>query len=160
MNGLQVGDRLIHLGQLITNVGGCNAEIKRRTGIEKSAMWQLTKIWKSNDISKTPKSAWLRPQCFHIFGCIGMLDTQKTVLQRVHGLEIYCWRRMLRISYTDKRTNQPMIDDFKVKVRLIKNSGATANSPVLRTHDKTRWPRQTYNSVNAWRTKRHSKSSN
>ena len=109
----------IYLGVLISNNGGCADEIKRRMAITGSAMDRLRKIWKNHNITKATKIRLVRALIFPIF-----LYSAETWTIRVNeknkidALEMWCWRRMLGVSWTEHRTNVSIIQELGITQRL------------------------------------------
>ena len=117
--GIQTVDHYIYLGSQICNDGSCVPEIKRRIGMARDAMARLKNIWGKRGISITTKMRLIRALIFPIF--LYGVETW-TILARERGridaFEMWCWRRMLRISWTAKRTNVSILSQLKVKTRL------------------------------------------
>ena len=64
---LEVVERFTYLGSMLSNTGGCEAEIGRRIGMAKSAMTRLDRIWKDRNISRDLKKKLVRVLVFSIF---------------------------------------------------------------------------------------------
>ncbi|KAI8429179.1 hypothetical protein MSG28_007716 [Choristoneura fumiferana] len=115
----EVVQSYIYLGSLITNTGGSEDEIKRRIAITRSAMEKLTRIWRDRNITKTTKVQLVRSLVFPIFLYGAETWTVKErERQRIDALEMWCWRRMLRVSWTQHRTNLSILEELQVKERL------------------------------------------
>jgi hypothetical protein len=119
INNIAVVDKFVYLGSLITNKGGCTEEIKRRSAIAKSAMAKLTKIWKSHEITTDTKMRLVRSLVFPVFTyaseCWTLTEKDK---KNIDVFEMYCWRRMLRIPWVARRTNESILDQLNIKKRL------------------------------------------
>lgn len=109
----------IYLGALISNNGGCVDEVKRRMAITRAAMDKMRKIWRNNNITKATKIRLVRTLIFPIFLYAAetwtLRDTEK---KKIDALEMWCWRRMLRVSWTEFRTNASILQELGIKQRL------------------------------------------
>ena len=94
------------LGSSISSDGNCSREIDRRIGMTKSAAGALRKIWCSHNVSLRTKMRLMRSLVFSIFlyGCESWTLKERDK-RRINALEMWCWRQMLRISWTEHRTN-------------------------------------------------------
>lgn len=109
----------IYLGSNISNLGGCEQEIKRRCAITRSAVEKLNKIWKDRRITKNTKVRLMKCLVFPIF--LYGAETWSLRIQdrrKIDALEMWCWRRMLNIPWTAFRTNNSILKELKVKERL------------------------------------------
>ena len=108
------------LGALITTSGGCSAEIRRCLAMAKSAMVGLNKIWVDRGITKATKTRLVSALIFPIatYGCETWTLT-KSDRKRINSFELWCWRRMLRISWIMKRTNDSVLQEVQPKTRLL-----------------------------------------
>ena len=100
----------IFLGSKITADGDCSHEIKRRFLLERKAMTNLDSILKSRDITLLTKVHLVKAMVFPVimYGCESW--TIKTAEgQRVDALELWCWRRLLRVPWTARRSNQSIL---------------------------------------------------
>lgn len=116
---LEVTDNFVYLGSNISNNGSCEPEIRRRIGMAKGAMSQLDKIWKDKNISMNTKSNLVRTLVFSIF--IYGAETwtiKKADRNRIDAFEMWCWRRMLGIPWTARRTNLSILAQLKIRTRL------------------------------------------
>ena len=96
----------IFLGSKITADGDCSHEIKRRFLLERKAMTNLDSILKSKDITLLTEVHLVKAMVFPVimYGCESW--TIKTAEgQRVDALELWCWRRLLRVPWTARRSN-------------------------------------------------------
>lgn len=119
INNIETVDTFIYLGATISNKGGSSEEIKRRSAIAKESMTKLTKVWKNHHISLNTKTRLVRSLVFSIFlygsECWTLKKADK---QKIDAFEMFCWRRMLRVSWTEKRTNQSILHQLRIKKRL------------------------------------------
>ena len=95
-----------YLGANFTNLNDDSKEIKRRIGIAENATIALTNIWKDKAISLKTKKRLLQSLVFSIatYGseCWLLKNSNK---RKIEAFELWCYRRMLRISWTEKKTN-------------------------------------------------------
>ena len=97
----------IFLGSKISADGDCSHEIKNRLLLERKAMTNLDSIVKSRGITFPMKVCLVKAMLFPvvIYGC-NSWTIKKTELQRINAFELWCWRRLLRVSWTARRSNQ------------------------------------------------------
>ena len=97
----------------------CVEEIKRRIAMSKNSMTRLDKIWRDRNISKATKTRLVRALIFPIFLYGGESWTIKArERQRIDAFEMWCWRHMLRIPWTDRRTNTSILKELNIRDRL------------------------------------------
>lgn len=109
----------VYLGALVTNNGGCVEEIKRRMAMTRTAMDRLKKIWRSRDITKATKIRLVRALVLPIFLYAAETWTlRESERRRIDALEMWCWRRMLGVSWTEFRTNESILHELGIKQRL------------------------------------------
>ena len=108
------------LGSLITTSSGCSTELRRRMAMAKSAMVGLNKIWTDRGITKATKKHLVSALIFPIatYGCESWTLT-KADQSRITSFEMWCWRRMLRISWFMKRSNISVLEEIQPKRRLL-----------------------------------------
>ncbi|XP_033099893.1 uncharacterized protein LOC117103443 [Anneissia japonica] len=94
------------LGALVAVDGGCKQEIRRRLAMARSAMNKLTNIWIDRGVTKATKTRLVQALVFPIatYACETWTLTKEDC-KRVNTFELWCWRRLLRIPWTAKRTN-------------------------------------------------------
>lgn len=115
----QVVQSYIYLGSLIANNGGCVDEIKRRMAISRSAMDKLKKIWGNRNITRATKTRLVKALVFPIFLYAAETWTlRESEKKKIDALEMWCWRRMLGVSWTEFRTNQSILQELGIKQRL------------------------------------------
>ena len=115
----EVVQSYIYLGTLITSNGGCTEEIKRRMAITRNAMDRFGKIWKNRNITKNTKTRLVRTLVFPIFLYAAETWTLREMdKKKIDALEMWCWRKMLGISWTEFRTNVSILEELGIKERL------------------------------------------
>ena len=97
----------IFLGSKITAYGDCSHEIKRCILLGRKAMAKLDSILKSRDITLPTKVHVVKAMVFPVvmYGCESW-TMKKAEHQRIDTFELWCWRRLLRFSWTARRSNQ------------------------------------------------------
>ena len=101
----------IFLGSKITADGYCSHEIKRRLLIGRKAMTNLNNILKSRDITLQTKILIVKAMVFPVvmYGCESW-TIKKAKSQRIDAFELWCWRRLLRVPWTARRSNQSILN--------------------------------------------------
>lgn len=108
-------EKTIYLGACISNKGGSEEEIKRRIGMAKSALTKLVKIWKDHNIRKKTKKRLVQTLIFPIatYGSESW-TLNAACRRRIEAFEMVCYRRMLRIPWTDHRTNVSILEELQI----------------------------------------------
>ena len=99
--------RLYLGGSKITADGDFSHEIKRHLLLERKIMTNLDSILKSKDIALPAKVHLVKALVFPVvlYGCESW-TIKKAECRRINAFELWCWRRLLRVSWTARRTNQ------------------------------------------------------
>ena len=105
-------------GSKITADGGCSHEITRRLLLGREAMINLHSILKSRDITLQTKVCIVKAMVFPVFmyGCESW--TIQPELRRIDAFELWCWRRLLRVSWTTRRSNQSILKEINPEYSL------------------------------------------
>ena len=100
----------IVLGSKITANGDCSHEIKRRLLLGRKVMTNLDSIFKSRDITLPTKVRLVKAMVFPVvmYGRESW-TLKKAEPQRIDAFELWCWRRLLRVPWTARRSNQSML---------------------------------------------------
>ena len=100
----------IFLGSKITADGDCSHEIKRHLLLGRKAMVNLDSILKSRDITLLTKVHLVKAIVFPIvmYGCESW-TVKKAERCRINAFELWCWRRLLRVPWTARRSNQSIL---------------------------------------------------
>ena len=95
----------IFLGSRITADGDCSHEIKRRLLLGRKVMTNLDSIFKSRDITLLTKVRLVKAMVFPVvmYGCESW-TMKRTECQRIGAFELWCWRRLLRVPWTARRS--------------------------------------------------------
>ena len=97
-------------GSKITADGDCSHEIKRRLLLGRKVMANLDSILKSRDITLPTKVRLVKAMVFPVvmYGCESW-TVKKAERRRIDAFELWCWRRLLRVSWIAKRSNQSIL---------------------------------------------------
>ena len=107
-------ERLFILGgSKITADGDFSHEIKRRLLLGRKVMTNLYSILKSRDITLSTKVHLVKAMVFPVvvYGCESWTK-EKAERQRSDAFELWCWRRLLRVSWTARRSNQSILKEI------------------------------------------------
>ena len=109
----------IFLGSKITADGDCSHEIKRCLLLGRKAVTNLDSILKIRDITLPTKVHLVKPMVFAVvmYGCESW-TTKKTERQIVDAFELWCWRRLLRVPWTARRSNQSILKEINPEYSL------------------------------------------
>ena len=116
---IEVVNTFNFLGSLIVDTGGSSEEIKRRLAMARSSTISLTSIWKDRGISRKTKIRIMNALVFPIatYGsetwALGAADRKK-----INAFEMWCWRRMLRISWREHKTNEFVNNQIGSRITL------------------------------------------
>ena len=97
-------------GSKITADGDCSHEIKRWLLLGRKVMTNLDSIFKSRDITLPTKVRLVKAMVFPVvmYGCESW-SVKKAEHQRIDAFELWCWRRLLRVPWTARRSNQSIL---------------------------------------------------
>ena len=100
----------IFLDSKITADGDCSHEIKRRLLLGRKVVTNLDSILKSRDIGLPTKIRLVKAMVFPVvmYGCESW-TVKKAERQRIDTFELWCWRRLLRVPWTARRSNQSIL---------------------------------------------------
>ena len=103
----------IFLGSQITADGDCSHEIKRCLLLGRKVMTNLDSILKSRDISLSTKFCLVKAMVFPVvvYGYESWI-IKKAEHQRTDAFELWCWRRLLRVPWTARRSNQSILKEI------------------------------------------------
>ena len=101
----------IFLGSKIIAAGNCSHEIKRRLLLGRKAMTNLDSTLKGRDITLQTKVHLVKAMLFPVvmYGC-ETWTIKKAECQRIVAFELWCWRRLLRVPWTARRSNQSILE--------------------------------------------------
>ena len=100
-------------GSKITADGDCSHEIKSRLLLGRKVMTNLDSILKSRDITLSTKVHLVKAMVFPVvmYGCESW-TIKKAELRRIDAFELLCWRRLLRVPWTARRSNQAILKEI------------------------------------------------
>ena len=103
---------LIFWGSKITADGDCSHEIQKCLLLGRKVMTNLDSILKSRDITLPTKVRLVKAMLFPVFmyGCESW-TVKKAECQRIDAFELWCWRRLLRVPWTARRSNQSILKE-------------------------------------------------
>ena len=109
---VETGSDFTFWGCKITADGDCSHEIKRRLLLGRKVMTNLDSILKSRDITLSTKVRLVNAMVFPVvmYGCESW-TVKKTEHQRIDAFELWCWRRLLRVPWTARRSNQSILKE-------------------------------------------------
>jgi len=109
----------IFLGSKITADGDCNNKIKKCLLLRRKAMTNLDSILKNRDITLPAKVHLVKAMFFPVvmYGYESW-TIKKAEHQRIDAFELWCWRRLLRVSWTAKRSNQGIVKEISPEYSL------------------------------------------
>ena len=103
----------------ITVDGDCSHEIRRCLLLHRKAMTNLDSVLKSRDVTLATKVHIVKPMVFPVvtYGCESW-TIKKAEHQRIDVFELWCWRRLLRVPWTARRSNQSILREFNPEYSL------------------------------------------
>ena len=110
---------LIFLGYKITVNGDCNHEIESHLLLRRKAMTNLDSIFKSRDITLPTKVHLVNGMFFPVVRCgCESWTIKKAEHRRIVAFELWCWRRLLRVPWTARRSNQSILKEISPGISL------------------------------------------
>ena len=109
----------IFLGSKITTDGDCSHEIKRRLFLGRKAMTNLDSVLRNRDITLPTKVCRVKAMIFPevMYGCESW-TIKKAECWRIDAFELWCWRRLLRVPWTVRRSNQSVLKEINLEYSL------------------------------------------
>ena len=109
----------IFLGSKVTADGDCHHEIKRRLLLGRKVMTKLDSMLKSSDTTLLTKVHPVKAMAFPVvmYGCQSW-TIKKAECQRIDAFELWCWRRLLTIPWTARRSNQSVLKEISPEYSL------------------------------------------
>ena len=115
INGQTMGivANFIFWGSKITEDGDCSHEIKRCLLLGRKVMTNLDSILKSRDITSSTKVHLVKAMVFPVvmYGCESW-TIKKAEYQRIDAFQLWCWKRLLRVPWTARRSNQSILKEI------------------------------------------------
>ena len=112
-------DRFLFLGFRITANHDCSHEINRHLLLGRSTVTSLDRVLKSRNITWPTKVHIIKAVVFPvvIYGCESWI-IRKAEHQRIDASELWCWRRLLRLPWTPRRSKQPILKEINPEYSL------------------------------------------
>ena len=109
----------IFLGSKITADGDCGHEIKRRLLLGTTVMTTLDSVLKRRDITLPTKVHLVKTMVFPVvmYGCESW-TIKKAECLRIYAFELWCWRRLLRVPWTARRSSQSILKEISPEYSL------------------------------------------
>ena len=116
---LETVSDFIFLGSKITADGDCSHEIKRHLLLGRKVMTNLDSILKSRDITLPTKVRLVKAMVFPVvmYGCESW-TVKKAECRKIDAFELWCWRRLLRVPWTARRSNQTILKEISLGISL------------------------------------------
>ena len=110
----------IFRGSKITADGDCNHEIKWHLLLGRKVMSNLNSIYKSRDITLPTKVYLVKAMVFPVvmYRC-ERWTVKKAERRRIDAVELWCWRRLLRVPWTARRSNQSILKEISPRCSLV-----------------------------------------
>ena len=109
----------IFLGSKITADGDCSHEIKRRLLLGRKVMTNLYSILKSRDIALSANVHLVKAMVFPVvmYRCESW-TIKKAERRKIDAFELWCWRRLLKVTWTERRSNQSILKEISPEYSL------------------------------------------
>ena len=122
----------IFWGLQITADVDCSHEIKKRLLLGRKVMTTLDSIFKSRDITLPTKVHLIKAMVFPLvlYGCESW-TIKKAEHRRIDAFDLWCWRRLLRVPWTARRSNQSILKKISRTCSLEGLTGVQAETPIL-----------------------------
>ena len=109
----------LFLGSRITVDSDCNHEIRRQLLLGRKAMTNLDSVLKSRDITLLTKVHIVKAMVFPVVMCgCENWTIKKAECQRIDAFELWCWRRLLKVPWTARRSNQSILREINPEYSL------------------------------------------
>ena len=119
-------------GSKITADGDCSHEIKRHLLLGRKLMTNLDSIVKSRDITLSTKVHLVKAMIFPVamYGCESW-TVKKAEHRRIDAFQLWCWRRLLRVPWTARRSNESILKEISPGCSLEGRTDFEAETPIL-----------------------------
>ena len=132
---VEVVTDFLFLGSKITEDGNCRHEVIRRLLLSRKALTNLDRVLKSWDITLPTKVYIVKDMDFPVtYGCENW-TVKKAQHQRIDAFKLWCWRRLLKVPWTARRSNQSILREISPEYLLE----GEAEAPVFWLSDVYRW---------------------
>ena len=125
----------LFLGSKITTDGNCTHEIRRRLLLGRKAMANLASVLKSRDVTLPTKVCIVKAMVFPVvmYGCESW-TVNKAEHRRIDAFELWCWRKLLKVPWTARRSNQSILREINPEYSL-EGLMLKLKTPILWTPD-------------------------
>ena len=116
---VETASDFIFLGSKTAADGDCSHEIKKRLLLGRKVMLNLDSIFKSRDITLLTKVRLVKAMVFPVvmYGCESW-TVKKAEYRRIDAFELWCWRRLLRVPWTVRKSNQSILKEISPGISL------------------------------------------
>ena len=116
---IEVVDHFDFLGSRIDVNWSCQSEVRKRLALGRKAVVSLKRLWKDSDLTLSTKRMLMETLVFPIvmYACESW-TLLKYDLKKIDSFEMWCWRRMLRVPWTARRTNKSILEEVKPEFPL------------------------------------------
>ena len=114
---METATDFIFLDSKITADCDCSHEIKRRLLLGRKVMTNLNSILKSRNITLSTKVCLVKAMVFHMYVCESW-TVKKAERRRIDAFELWCWRRLLSVPWTARRSNQSIQKEINPEYSL------------------------------------------
>ena len=113
----------MYLGSVFTQDNDCLHDLWARTGKAKAVTKSMENIWKSNSISNHTKLRILEATAFNtvLYGCETWTNS-KEIRDKLLAFEMHCYRRILQVSWTERKTNREICDKLGIERDLLQRA--------------------------------------
>ena len=117
---MEIVTDIIFLGSKITADSGCSQSIKDECSLEERSMTNLDSMLKSRDITLSTKVPIVKAMIFPVvmYGCESW-TIKKAKRQRIGTFELWYWRTLLRVPWTERRSNQSILKEINPEHSLV-----------------------------------------
>ena len=116
---MEIVTDFIFWGSKITAVGDCSHEIKRCLLLGRKVMTNIDSILKSRDITLPTKAHLVQAMVFPVVMCgCESWTVKKAVHLRIDAFALWCWRRLLKVPWTARRSNQSILKEISPEYSL------------------------------------------
>ena len=141
----------ISLGSKITMDSDCSHEIKRHLLLGRKAMTNLDSILKSRDVTLPTKVCLIKPMVLPVFkyGCESW-TIKKAECQRVDAFKLQCWRRLLRVPWIARRSNQSILKERTLNIHWKDWCGSWSSNTLATWCEELTHPMSHGNDEESW----------
>ena len=122
----------LFLGSKIPTDGDCSHKIKRHLLLGRKAVTNLDSVLESRDITLLTKVCIFKAMVFPVVmhGCESW-TIKKAECQRIDAFELWCWKRLLRVPWTARRSSQSILKEINPEYSFMGRTDAEGEAPIL-----------------------------